>query len=221
MKEYDLNSQAVRPFKAVMFDIDACLIDSAPNLLRSLDRALIDTGGGHHPDEYLRKMLGLPGYALDELFDLPDWERTLRTWSEYYAPLAPSNKPFDGIERLLAAIQSAGLPLGVATSQGRELYLEHFHKYGLLPYFDLAVCADDVENPKPAADPLLFAANRFGVLPGEILFLGDAPYDMQCARAAGSAGALAVWGASDRTIPADYYPETPLDVLPILGLTIE
>ena len=204
-----------------MFDIDACLIDSAPNLIATLDRAVFDTGGGHHPPEYLRKMLGLPGYALDDLFDLPDWELTLRTWSEYYAPLAVENKPFDGIKPLLAAIHRAGLPLGVATSQGRTLYEDHFHKYGLAHYFDLAVCADDVANPKPAADPLLFAARFFGISPSEILFLGDAPYDMQCAHAAGAKGALALWGTTDPTIPADYYPPTPLDVLPIIGITLD
>lgn len=213
----------IKPYnlKAVMFDIDACLINSAPNLIETLDRAIADTGGGHHPEEYLRKMLGLPGYALDELFDLPDWQVTLRTWSDYYAPVAPFNQPFEGIAPLLAAIQRAGLPLGVATSQGRGLYEQHFLNYSIAPYFSLAVCADDVANPKPAADSLLFAARHFGVQPSEILFLGDAPYDMQCAHAAGAKGALAVWGTTDRTIPADYYPETPLDVLPILGLTIE
>ncbi|MEZ4509320.1 MAG: HAD-IA family hydrolase [Eubacteriales bacterium] len=207
-------------FKAIMFDIDACLIDSAPNLIETLDRAVFDTGGGHHPQEYLRKMLGLPGYALADLFDLPDWKHTLQTWSDYYALVANENKPFDGIETLLSAIKRAGLPLGVATSQGRELYEFHFHKYGLIDYVDLAVCADDVANPKPAADSLLFAAERFGILLEEILFLGDAPYDMQCAHAAG-ARALAVWGTTDPTIPADYYPPTPLDVLPIIGITLD
>ncbi|MEZ4627918.1 MAG: HAD-IA family hydrolase [Eubacteriales bacterium] len=208
-------------FKAIMFDIDACLIDSAPNLIETLDRAVFDTGGGHHPQEYLRKMLGLPGYALADLFDLPDWKHTLQTWSDYYALVANENKPFDGIETLLSAIKRAGLPLGVATSQGRELYEFHFHKYGLIDYVDLAVCADDVANPKPAADSLLFAAERFGILLEEILFLGDAPYDMQCAHAAGAKGALAVWGTTDPTIPADYYPPTPLDVLPIIGITLD
>ena len=208
-------------FKAVMFDIDACLIDSAPNLILTLDRAVADTGGGHHPPEYLRKMLGLPGYALGDLFDLPDWALTLRTWSDYYAPVAADNKPFDGIVALLTAIKRAGLPLGVATSQGRELYEDHFHKYGLAHFFDLAVCANDVANPKPAADSLLFAAAHFGISPSEILFLGDAPYDMQCAHAAGAKGALAVWGTTDLTIPADFYPKTPLDVLPILGISAE
>ena len=203
-----------------MFDIDACLIDSAPNLILTLERAVADTGGGHHPPEYLRKMLGLPSSALDDLFTLPDWELTLRTWSKYYAPLAGENKPFEGIHTLLSAIQNAGLPLGVATSQGRDLFEDHFHKYGLAHYFDLAVCADDVANPKPAADPLLYAADHFGIHPAEILFLGDAPYDMQCAAAAGAKGALAVWGTTDVTIAADYYPPTPLDVLPILGLTL-
>ena len=206
------------PFKAIMFDIDACLIDSAPNLILTLDRAVADTGGGSHSPEYIRKMLGLPAYCLDELFDLPDWEHTLRTWSEYYAPVAAENKPFEGIFELLTAIHGAGIPLGVATSQGRELYEDHFHKYGLAHFFDIAVCADDVENPKPAADPLLFAAKHFGIQPSEILFLGDAPYDMQCAKAAGAKGALAVWGTTDITIPADYYPQTPLDVLSIIGI---
>ena len=90
-----------------------------------------------------------------------------------------------------------------------------------MKYVDLAVCADDVANPKPAADLLLYAAEHFGIQPGEILFLGDAPYDMQCARSAGAKGALAVWGTTDSTIPADYYPPTPLDVLAIIGITLD
>ncbi len=204
-----------------MFDIDACLIDSAPNLILTLDRAVFDTGGGRHAPDYLRKMLGLPSSALDDLFTLPDWQLTLRKWSEYYAPLAAENKPFDGVFDLLTALRGAGLPLGVATSQGRRLYREHFHKYGLSQFFDLAVCADDVEHPKPAADPLLFAARHFDIDPADILFLGDAPYDMQCAKAAGAKGALAVWGTTDLTIPADYYPQTPMDVLPILGIALD
>ena len=135
-------------FKAIIFDIDACLIDSAPNLIETLDRAVFDTGGGHHPPEYLRKMLGLPSDALDDLFDLPDWEHTLRLWSEYYAPVALSSLPFDGIEPLLKAIKSAGLPLSVATGQSRAFYLEHFDRYDIARYFDLIVCADDVAQPR-------------------------------------------------------------------------
>ena len=216
-----MKTMPMKNCKAVMFDIDACLIDSAPNLILTLERAVFDTGGGRHPQEYLRRMLGLPSCALNDLFTLPDWEQTLRTWSRYYAPLAGENKPFEGIRALLFALKNAGLPLGVATSQGRDLFEDHFHKYGLADYFELAVCADDVANPKPAADPLLYAAKHFGVSPAEILFLGDAPYDMQCAAAAGAKGALAVWGTSDITIPADYYPPTPLDVLAILGLAAD
>ena len=206
-------------YKAVVFDIDGCLIDSAPNLISTLDRAVFETGGVHYPEPHLRKLLGLPSRAMDELFDLPDWEFTLRLWSDYYAPLAMSSVPFDGIVPLLDAIKRAGLPLGVATAQSRAFYLKHFDKYDIARYFDLVVCADDVAQSKPHADPLLHAAKEFSVLPSEILFLGDAPSDMQCAQAAGASGALAVWGTADRTIPADHYPETPLDVLSILGLS--
>ena len=71
-----MKTMPMKNCKAVMFDIDACLIDSAPNLILTLERAVADTGGGHHSPEYLRKMLGLPGSALNDLFSLPDWELT-------------------------------------------------------------------------------------------------------------------------------------------------
>ena len=82
------------------------------------------------------------------------------------------------------------------------------------------MAVDAVDEPAANRDGL-FAARHFGISPSEILFLGDAPYDMQCAAAAGAKGALAVWGTTDPTIPADYYPPTPLDVLAILGLTAD
>lgn len=203
-------------FKAIVFDIDGCLLDSAPNLISSLRRAILDTGGKAYTDESLRRALGLPAQAVDGMFDLPDWALTHRVWCDYYEPLLAQNKPFEGILALLEALKSRGYHLGVATSQHRHMTEAQFPAYPFAPYFDLIVCADDVENPKPAGDPLLYCAEHFGVQPFEILFLGDAPYDMQCAKAAGAKGALAVWGAADPSIPADYYPQTPMDVLKIV-----
>ncbi|OQB25600.1 MAG: Phosphoglycolate phosphatase [Firmicutes bacterium ADurb.Bin182] len=203
-------------FKAIVFDIDGCLIDSAPNLIKTLGRAILDTGGGNYGEESLRGALGLSAKAAAGLFDVPDWEQTHRKWCEYYEPLIPENKPFDGIIPLLKELKSRGYLLGVATSQDRWMTEVQFPSYPVAPYFDLIVCADDVNKPKPAGDPLLFCAERFGIRPSEILFIGDAPYDMQCAKAAGAMGALALWGTPNRDIPADYYPETPMDVLGIL-----
>lgn len=206
----------IMEFKAIVFDIDGCLIDSAPNLIKTLDRAILDTGGEKQTEESLRRALGLSSKAVDGMYKVPDWAETHRKWCEYYEPFIPENKPFSGILPLLEALRSRGYRLGVATSQDRSMADRQFPTYPFAPYFDVIVCADDVLNPKPAGDPLVFCAKRFGIQTAEILFLGDAPYDMQCARAAGAKGALAVWGASNKDIPADYYPQTPMDVLRIL-----
>lgn len=203
-------------FEAIVFDIDGCLIDSAPNLIKTLEKAILDTGGERHTEDSLRGALGLSSKAVDGMFKVPDWAITHGKWCEYYKPLIPENKPFDGILLLLEELKERGYLLGVATSQDRSMTEVQFPTYPVAPYFDLICCADDVAHPKPAGDPLLFLADRFGIQPHEMLFLGDAPYDMQCAKAAGAKGALAVWGASNINIPADYYPKTPMDVLSIL-----
>jgi hypothetical protein len=191
-----------------------CLIRRVPDRFRAVlilsSSRGVRYGGGHHGRRYLRQS-GVARFPLIDLFDLPDWEHTLRTWSEYYAPLAVENKPFAGIEPLLAAIRRAGLPLGVATSQGRELYQEHFHKYGLAHYFDIAVCADDVANPKPAADPLLLPRS---ILPSLKVISDSRRARMTCRRKSRRRKRRAAMWAHDPTFPRILSP-TPLDVLSI------
>lgn len=202
--------------KAVIFDIDGCLMNTADNLVRSLRQAILETGGQPQPDEVLRASLGLPGITTTAMFNPVDPVSTMERWNELYIPLVPTNRPFAGIPALLAALTKRGVLMGIVTSQSREINKTQFPTYDIAHFFPLIVCADDVEHPKPAGDPLRLCAKRLGIQTREILYVGDATFDMLCALDAGAHGALACWGTGDRTIPADYYPETPMDVLQLL-----
>ena len=114
-----------------MFDIDACLIDSAPNLILTLDRA-VSTPAADIIRSICARCWVCQAIALDDLFRCRTGEHTLELWSEYYAAVAVRPMSFLTEScRCLPRSSDAGLPLGVATSQGRGFYEEHFHKYGI------------------------------------------------------------------------------------------
>ena len=69
--------------KAVIFDIDGCLMNTADNLVRSLRQAILETGGKLQPDEALRAALGMPGIAITSRFDPPDPALTMERWDAF------------------------------------------------------------------------------------------------------------------------------------------
>ena len=70
------------------------------------------------------------------------------------------------------------------------------------------------EKPSPA--PMLRYMELTGATPAETLFVGDTVFDAECAHGAGVDFALAVWGAQDKSVEAEYYPETPSRILDIV-----
>ena len=104
--------------------------------------------------------------------------------------------------------------MGIVTSRPRPYYAEEMGAYPESVYFTEVVCAEDVARPKPAPDPLIEIMRRLEVKPEETLYLGDTHYDMACASAAGTDGALALWGASEpEKISCTWKLSHPLEIL--------
>ena len=93
--------------------------------------------------------------------------------------------PLPGVEDLLLAAKDRGLKLAVASSSPASWVEGHLTRLELLDYFDEIVTSDDVEKTKP--DPALFllAADRLGVLPGEVVVLEDSQNGVVGAKKAG------------------------------------
>jgi len=103
---------------------------------------------------------------------------------------------FPGARETVDALKARGVRIAVVTSKRRRMAERTLACCGLAGAFDVVVCADDVECGKPDPEPVRLAIARLGLegSAARILFVGDAPYDIEAGRAAGTETAAVTWG---------------------------
>ncbi len=204
-------------YKHVVFDVDGTLINTAQNILTALRDALRTTDGLAYEISDLTFSLACPSVVTLERLKVKDPDATLAVWIENEKKYTDMFYIFEGIQELLDQLKNSGCHMGIITSRTREELDLIFDLIPLRQYFSAVICSDDVVHPKPAPDSLLKYIEMTGAGKSSILFVGDTRHDMECASAAGTDSALAVWGACDPPeIPADYYPGTPDELSRIL-----
>lgn len=199
----------------IVFDIDGTLMDSGEGDLTALRDVLKEATGRDYAVEELSFCLGLPGRDSLKQLGVHDIEGTLALWEKKAAGKTVAS--FPGVGELLERLLERGCRLGVASSRSVRSY-----QIDIAPFLPLAdrfgavVLADHTQLHKPHPDPLLKYMELTGAKPGEVLYVGDSPYDSRCAQGAGVDFALAVWGCRTKDRPAKYYPETPGELLALL-----
>lgn len=203
----------------VVFDVDGTLINTAENLLISLRDALKETDGFSYTTGDLEFSLACPSLVTLDRLGVKDSQATLALWIENEKKYVDLFHIFDGVTELLDHLVRSGRRLGIVTSRSREELSLIFDALPLRQYFDTVICSDDVENPKPAPDPLLRYMELTGAARNDILFVGDTLHDMHCASHACISSALAVWGTREnvKEVPADHYPGTPAELKHLLA----
>jgi phosphoglycolate phosphatase-like HAD superfamily hydrolase len=176
--------------KAVILDIDGTLIDSND----AHARAFVEGGaemGIEVEFDTVRRLIGKGGDKLiPEVFGFEQEsergeeldERKGRIFRDRYLPtLAPT----PGARALLERFLKVGLELVVATSASGDDLKGLLERAGVEDLVDQATSASDVEETKPAPDPVKSALEKVGRSAGEAIMLGDTPYDVQSATTAG------------------------------------
>ncbi len=107
--------------------------------------------------------------------------------------------------------------MGIVTSKTLREFEHNFCQFGISHYFNTIICADDTQEHKPNAAPLLKYVESSGIDHREVLYIGDSEYDSKCAENAGIDFALAVWGSHCKHIKADYFLEKPTDLLSVMS----
>lgn len=208
-----------------LFDLDGTLIDSIELIRRSLEHTLASHGFARPTREEWLAGLGVPlGGQLRRYTDDPRlieaMTRTYRTWN--LAHHDAMVRPYAGVAEALDALARRRGRLGVVTSKQHASARRGLERCGLWRRIEVLVGADDVDQGKPAPDPVLLALELLGARPERAVYVGDSPHDMAAGRAAGTRTAAVLWGPLSRAELAGHRPdlwvETPAD-LAWLGCT--
>lgn len=189
----------------VLFDLDGTVVDSGGIILASMRHATRTVLAREYSDAELLANVGGPG--LEAQFRALDQDRVDELVSVYRAhnePLHDTLEACEGMEDLLATLKHQGRRLGVVTAKGRATVELAFARIPLAHNFDALVGGDETLHHKPHPEPLLLALDRLATSPDEAAYVGDSPYDMQAAKAAGMYAIGVTWGRiHDRDALAD------------------
>jgi len=185
---------AVR-FPVVLFDLDGTVIDSGAIILASMRHAAETVVGGTFTDAELMKAVGGPGLEAQMVALDPDRvDELVRVYRAHNEPLHETLECCAGMDGVLAQLKGEGRRLGIVTAKRRLTVDLAFARLPIEHFFDVVVGGDETERHKPDPAPLLLALERLGVDAADAAYVGDSPFDMQAARAAGLYAVGVSWG---------------------------
>jgi len=204
-------------FPVVLFDLDGTLVDSAAAILGSFHHATETVLSRRFPDEQILAQVGGTNLAYQmELLDPERVDELVRVYREHNDPQYSELACFDGIVDVLAALKREGRRLGVVSAKRKPTVQRVFDGAGVGAYFDVVVGSDDTERHKPHPEPVLKALELLEAQPHEAAYVGDSPFDVAAARAAGVYAVAVGWGGIHRVEDADAVVEAPEELLGVL-----
>jgi pyrophosphatase PpaX len=182
-------------FETVLFDLDGTLIDSGDLILASFRHATTTVLGRTIPDEVLMANVGGHGIHAQMLeFDAERADELVRVYRDHNLAAYHAVTAFHGVPLVLERLHAEDRKLGVVTVKSRPTVMLTFEVLPLGRYFRAVVTGDDTVRHKPEPEPLLLALERLGATPGSAAYVGDSPFDIQAAKAAGMTAIGVSWG---------------------------
>ena len=211
--------------RAILFDLDGTLADTAPDLAAAVNLLRTERGLAPTAYELLRPTAsagarGMIGAAFGLTPEDAGFAALRDAFlNNYAAALAVRSSLFPGVRALLDGIEQAGLAWGIVTNKHERFTDPLVPQIGL----DRAGCVisgDTTAHPKPHPAPLLEAAQRLGLAPEQCWYVGDDLRDIQAGKAAAMVTVAAGWGYCGALEPqnwdADFLLTDPLQLLSIV-----
>ena len=204
----------------ILFDLDGTVIDSTEAILESFHNSFEVHNFKEVDDEDIKALIG---YPLDVMYsnlgvdENKVWD-FVTTYKEHYREI--STKKTILLESAKEAIETASkfATLGIVTTKtGRysKILMEHFK---LMDYFEVLIGREDVEKPKPNAEPILKALEKLNKKDKEIWMIGDTKLDLISAKNAGVNSIGVLSGYDDEKTLKEYSDIIVSDVLEAIKL---
>ena len=215
-----MNRSPLGGVRALLFDIDGTLADTVPIILLGLGDTFEKFLGSRPSDDILRAMIGRPLSMQMNLLGLAEQgseplEVRVSYAMDRFRAHELGSRLFEAPVEALRRAHALGVPTILVTSKNRQELLEFRERFPEFPDVP-AICAEDAERPKPAADPVIAACSRLGVTSDQAVMIGDAAFDLQAGRAAGVRTVAVTYGAGSRASleaeSPDLWLETPAEL---------
>lgn len=185
--------------RLALFDLDGTLLDSAPDMVATINVMRAARGLPALPLQAIRPHVSrgaraMSAAAFPGLDDTAAGELVPEFLSAYQRELGRHGRPFDGVEAVLAAIEADGARWGIVTNKPEYLARELMPMLGWERRCSILVGGDTLPQRKPHPLPLAHSAQALGVAIHDCVYVGDDVRDIAAARAAGMRSIAALWG---------------------------
>lgn len=214
----DASSPLAPPLRAAVFDLDGTLVDSVELIVESFRYATRTVLGFELPREKMIANVGRPLLEQMQIIDPDRAEELVHIYREFnHREHDRMLSLYAGVGELLEQLRQRGVKIGLVTSKSRPVTRMAFHTTGIEPLLDAVVCANETEKNKPHPDPILHCLGMLSVSSEYACYVGDSPYDLQAARAAGVKAVGVSWGVFDEDVLLAEGPDRMVSTVEELG----
>jgi phosphoglycolate phosphatase len=187
-------------FKALLFDLDGTLLDTAPDFITAINKQL--KRRGHKPltgdsvrTSVTHGSIGIIESVYNIKQDHPEFDSLKNEFLALYLDnIAEKTALFNGLEQVLASCQKLNIPWGIVTNKPLKYTAPLMLALGLDKQSATTICPDHVTHPKPDPEALILACSQIDIAPCDCIYIGDHVRDIQAGKSAGMRTMAAEWG---------------------------
>lgn len=187
-------------FKALLFDLDGTLLDTAPDFITAINAQL--KRHGHNPligdvvrTSVTHGSIGIIENVYNIKQDHPEFELLKEEFLELYlSKISEKTGLFDGLRQVLDSCEERNIPWGIVTNKPLRYTTPLMADLGLDRQSATTICPDHVANPKPDPEALILACSQIKIAPSDCIYIGDHIRDIQAGKSAGMRTIAAGWG---------------------------
>ncbi|MGB1333534.1 MAG: HAD family hydrolase [Porticoccaceae bacterium] len=187
-------------FKALLFDLDGTLLDTAPDFITAINKQLKRHGRNPLVGDAIRTSvthgsIGIIESAYNIKQDHPEFEPLKEEFLQLYLDnISEKTGLFDGLRQVLDSCKERNIPWGIVTNKPLKYTAPLMADLGLEKQSATTICPDHVANPKPDPEALILACSQINIAPKNCIYIGDHVRDIQAGKSAGMPTIAAQWG---------------------------